>query len=71
MAPAMPEVEEAEAILLKAYAADWGPIQHDGNLHDRATYRYYWEQLQRARVMNLELSPEIMRTFFSEPAPVA
>lgn len=65
MSPAMPEVEEAEAILLKAYAADWGPIQHDGNLHDRATYRYYWEQLQRARVMNLPLSDEIRGTFFA------
>jgi len=70
MAPALPEVEEGEAILLKAYAADWGPIQHDGNLHDRATYRYYWEQLLRARVMNIQLSDEITRTFFSEPASV-
>lgn len=66
MAPAMPEVEEGEAILLKAYAADWGPIQHEGNLHDRATYRYFWEQLQRARVMDMPLSDEIQRTFFSE-----
>lgn len=65
MAPAIPEVEEAEAILLKAYAADWGPIQHDGNLHDRATYRYYWEQLQRAQVLNLPLSGEIKETFFA------
>lgn len=71
MAPALPEVEEGEAILLKAYAADWGPIQHDGNLHDRATYRYYWEQLLRARVMNIQLSDEVTRTFFSEPAPVS
>ncbi|MGI8927216.1 MAG: HpcH/HpaI aldolase/citrate lyase family protein [Tepidiformaceae bacterium] len=64
MAPAAPEIEEAEAILLKAYAADWGPIQHDGNLHDRATYRYYWEQLQRARVMNVELPKALVETFF-------
>lgn len=71
MAPAAPELDEAEAILLKAYAADWGPIQHEGNLHDRATYRYYWEQLQRAHVMNLELSEEVQRTFFAQPAPVA
>ena len=68
MAPALPEVEEAEAILLKAYSADWGPIQHAGSLHDRATYRYFWEQLQRARVMNLPLSDEITRTFFAQEA---
>ncbi|MFN8508821.1 MAG: aldolase/citrate lyase family protein [Dehalococcoidia bacterium] len=65
MAPAMPEVEEAEAILLKAHAADWGPIQHDGNLHDRATYRYYWEQLQRAHVQNLPLQDEVKQLFFA------
>jgi len=65
MAPAMPEVEEAEAILLKAYAADWGPIQHEGNLHDRATYRYFWEQLQRAHVLNMQLSDEVLGTFFT------
>ena len=65
MSPALPEVEEAEAILMKAYAADWGPVQHDGSLHDRATYRYYWEQLQRARVMNLEIPPTIKAAFFS------
>jgi citrate lyase subunit beta/citryl-CoA lyase len=66
MAPALPEVAEAEAILLKAYDADWGPIQHEGNLHDRATYRYYWEQLQRARVMNVALGERTMREFFAD-----
>jgi len=69
MAPAMPEVEEGEAILLKAYAADWGPIQHDGNLHDRATYRYFWEQLQRAHVTNVKLNDEVLRTFFADSVP--
>jgi hypothetical protein len=29
-------------------AVQWGPIQHLGNLHDRASYRYYWSILQRA-----------------------
>ena len=71
MAPEMPEVELAEAILLKAYAADWGPIQHEGDLHDRATYRYYWEAVQRARVMNIDLPAEIERTFFAEAASVS
>jgi len=66
MAPSHDEVEEAQAILLKAYAADWGPIQHEGNLHDRATYRYYWETLQRARIQNVPLSDEVMRAFFPD-----
>jgi citrate lyase subunit beta/citryl-CoA lyase len=69
MAPSHDEVEEAQAILLKAYAADWGPIQHEGNLHDRATYRYYWEQLQRARIQNVQLSQEALDQVFAEPVP--
>ncbi len=69
MAPTHHEIEEAEAILLKAYDADWGPIQHEGNLHDRATYRYYWELLQRARIQNVDLGAEVTNKFFSEPVP--
>jgi citrate lyase subunit beta / citryl-CoA lyase len=65
MAPELTEVADAEAIMTKAFAADWGPIQHDGNLHDRATYRYYWEQLQRAKVMGVKLSDEVNRLFFN------
>ena len=43
------DIDDAVAILCKAQDADWGPIQHDGKLHDRASYRYYWTVLQRAR----------------------
>lgn len=66
MAPEAPEVALGEAIMLKAYEADWGPIQHEGDLHDRATYRYYWEALQRARLMNVKLSDEVEKMFFSD-----
>ena len=66
MAPEAPEVALGEAIMLKAYEADWGPIQHEGDLHDRATYRYYWEALQRARLMNVPLSDEVEKLFFSD-----
>jgi citrate lyase subunit beta/citryl-CoA lyase len=69
MAPAAPEIEEGQAILLKAYEADWGPIQHEGNLHDRATYRYFWEQVQRAHVQNAQLDQRVLDLFFSEPIP--
>ena len=68
MAPEAPEVALGEAIMLKAYEADWGPIQHEGDLHDRATYRYYWEALQRARLMNVPLSDKVEKLFFSEAA---
>ncbi len=48
-APDMAETEDAAAILSAARDKDWGPIQHKGKLHDRASYRYYWTVLQRAR----------------------
>lgn len=48
-APDDAEIDDAVAILVAARACDWGPIQHRGKLHDRASYRYYWTVLQRAR----------------------
>ena len=71
MAPKAQDLEEAEAILLKAYEADWGPIQHEGSLHDRATYRFYWEMLQRAHINDMEIPAAVKEAFFTEPAGVA
>ena len=51
----MSEVNEATNILLEAMAADWGPIAQHGRLHDRASYRYYWTVLQRAKLAGLAL----------------
>ena len=64
MKPDHSEVETGAAILLAAQQADWGPIQHAGELHDRATYRYYWEVLQKARVTGLNLPEEAEAAFF-------
>ncbi len=63
MAPDFSEVERACAILLAAEQAAWGPIQHAGDLHDRATYRYFWELVQRARLSNLALPGEVAHWF--------
>jgi citrate lyase subunit beta/citryl-CoA lyase len=64
MQPDHSEVDEAAAILLAAQAADWGPIRHGGKLHDRATYRYYWEVLQKAKVTGAPLPEPAARAFF-------
>ena len=48
-APGTDEIYDALAILSAAQATDWGPIQHKGKLHDRASYRYYWTVLQKAK----------------------
>ncbi len=64
MKPDFAEVETAATILLAAQQADWGPIQHAGELHDRATYRYFWEVLQKARVTGVAIPEAAERAFF-------
>ncbi|TXT23324.1 MAG: citrate lyase subunit beta / citryl-CoA lyase [Gallionellaceae bacterium] len=64
MRPDFAEVSEAAVLLSAAQDAAWGPIQHEGKLHDRASYRYYWELLQRAQATGMELPPEARQWFF-------
>lgn len=64
MRPDFSEVEEAYAILSSAQDANWGPIQHAGRLHDRASYRYYWELLQRAESTGMPLPADATTRFF-------
>lgn len=68
MRPNFEEVNAAAGILIAAQAAGWGPIRHDGRLHDRASYRYYWELLQRAHATGMELPPSVQQQFFSANA---
>ncbi len=63
MRPSFDEVNEAAAILAAAADADWGPIQIDGRLHDRASYRYFWELLQRAHATGADLPASASRFF--------
>lgn len=65
MKPDYSEVIDAANILLAAQQAQWGPIQYDGELHDRATYRYFWQLLQRAKKTGLEIPADAMQAFFS------
>lgn len=63
MQPDFSEVKQACDILLAAQRASWGPIQHGGDLHDRATYRYFWQLVQRAHVSGQAL-PDEARAWF-------
>lgn len=63
MRPDFSEVNEATEILLNAQAADWGPTQFAGKLHDRASYRYYWELLQRAKATGMTLPTTVLGWF--------
>ena len=65
MKPDFSEVSTGVEILAAAQEADWGPIQHAGELHDRATYRYYWELVQRAQVSGQKL-PDRAQAWFQK-----
>ena len=65
MRPDFAEVDEAAALLAAAQDAAWGPIQHEGKLHDRASYRYYWELLQRAQATGMNIPADARQRFFS------
>lgn len=47
-APKAEEIERAARIIAAAQAAQWAPINDAGVLHDRASYRYFWQLLERA-----------------------
>jgi citrate lyase subunit beta/citryl-CoA lyase len=64
MKPDFDEVSDAASILLAAQKADWGPIQYAGELHDRATYRYFWEILQKAKLTGVTIPDSANLAFF-------
>ena len=47
-APSEGEIEDAVKIITAAEQAGWAPISFSGKLHDRASYRYFWQVLERA-----------------------
>lgn len=61
LSPTSSDVESATAILLAAQEANWGPIQHAGKLHDRASYRYFWTVLQKAHLSGQTLPPAALK----------
>ncbi|MBI40303.1 MAG: CoA ester lyase [Leptospiraceae bacterium] len=65
MKPDHSEVEKAVNVLLAAQDASWGPIQYDGELHDRATYRGFWTIVQRGKVSGESLPAEAEKRWFS------
>ena len=55
MSPSFTDLKKAVALLEKARSEDWGPVSYEGDLHDRGSYRYYWQLLQRARRFGIQL----------------
>ena len=65
-APAADEVNDAAQILTAAAVQNWGPISFGGVLHDRASYRYFWQLLERAHQTGQALPVEVQPWFAPE-----
>ena len=67
-APTAAEVDLAIEILCAAQDAHWAPIRHlqggTERLHDRASYRYLWQVLERAHQTQQPLPAEVRLRFF-------
>ena len=59
MAPSEAQIEQASEIILAAQAANWAPISQGGQLHDRASYRFFWQLIERAHQTGRSLPQEI------------
>jgi citrate lyase subunit beta/citryl-CoA lyase len=71
-APSAAEIDQAIDVITAAEAAGWGPIRHRHagreQLHDRASYRYFWHVIERAHRTSLagggQLPAEARRRWF-------
>jgi citrate lyase subunit beta/citryl-CoA lyase len=68
--PTVAEVDQAIEIIAAAQAADWAPIRHHDTLQDRASYRYYWQLLERAHRTSYaggpQLPAEVRAAYFAD-----
>jgi len=62
-APQAEELERAVAIILMAQKAEWAPIAFEQQLHDRASYRFFWNVLEKAHATGRVLPIEIKHLF--------
>ena len=67
MAPSEADVEQAAAIIEAAASAHWAPVNYQNQLHDRASYRYFWHILERAHSTGCML-PTSMLAYFNAPS---
>ena len=63
MAPSEAQIDQASEIILAAQTAKWAPISHAGQLHDRASYRFFWQLIERAHQTGRRLPQEIQLFF--------
>jgi citrate lyase subunit beta / citryl-CoA lyase len=64
-APPEDEIENATKIIAAGARSAWAPISFEGQLHDRASYRYFWQLLERAHQTGRVLPREVRSWFHS------
>ena len=64
-APDEGQIELATRIVDAAMRQDWAPVSIDGTLHDRASYRHFWQVLERAHATGRALPDEALVWFSS------
>ena len=62
-APQPAEIEFATDLIAVAARTDWAPVSFKGKLHDRASYRYYWQLLERAHQTGRPLPAQAQEYF--------
>jgi citrate lyase subunit beta/citryl-CoA lyase len=67
LAPSGADIERAADIIEAAARAQWAPVSHGGQLHDRASYRYFWQVLERAHQTGQHL-PTSVQSYFRAAA---
>lgn len=60
------QLQLACEVLLSAQQYNWAPIQLNGKLYDKASYRYYWQQIQQAYLAGIPLEKPVQQQFFSQ-----
>jgi citrate lyase subunit beta/citryl-CoA lyase len=62
-APDANDIDVATHIIAAGVDADWAPISYKGTLHDRASYRYYWQVLERAHQTGRAMDTSVAHFF--------
>ncbi len=69
--PTVAELDQAVEIIRAAEDAQWAPIQHRNTLHDRASYRYFWQLIERAHRTSMAGAPQLPAEVRSRWFPAA
>ncbi len=67
-APPQAELDDAVEVICAAEQAGWAPVALRGQLHDRASYRYYWQLLERAYRTGIPLPDAAQGYFPKQPS---